>query len=66
MLRRYLKLISRYCMEHKLFDLPLNEAYALDLPFQLQSLPYKLENIGERVLWVEPASSTERLEIVES
>lgn len=66
MLRRYLKLIFRYCMEHELFDLPLNEAYELDLPFQLQSLLYKLGNIGERVLWVEPVSSTERLEIIES
>lgn len=66
MLRRYLKLVFRYCLENELLDLPLDEAYEMDLPFQLQSLPYKLENIGERVLWVEPVSSTERLDIVES
>ncbi len=61
MLRRYLKLISRCCTELELLELPLAEAYQLNLPFQLQNLPYKLENVGERVLWVEPASSTERL-----
>ena len=53
-------------LETKLLDLPLDEAYELDLPFQLQSLPYKLDNVGERVLWVEPVSSTERHDIVES
>jgi|AntDeeMetagen681_2_1112603.scaffolds.fasta_scaffold10059_2 hypothetical protein len=66
MLRRYIKLISRYCTEHELLELPLAEACQLTLPFQLQNLPYKLENVGERVLWVEPASSTERLEVIES
>ena len=54
LLRRYLKLVARYCEENQLLDLPLTEVAAIKLPFQIMALPYKLENIEHRVLWVEP------------
>ena len=54
LLRRYLKLVAKYCEENQLLDLPLTEVAATKLPFQMMALPYKFENIECRVLWVEP------------
>ena len=64
LLRRYLKLVLRYCTELNILEFPLEEAYKLDLPFELKNLPYKLEDLGERALWVEPISSAEKLEAI--
>lgn len=66
LLRRYLKLVFRYCTELNILDLPLEEALKLALPFELEGLPYKLENLEKRVLWVKPISSTEQLEVIKS
>ncbi len=54
LLRRYLKLVTKYCEQNQLLDLPLTEVATMKLPFQIMALPYKLENIEHRVLWVEP------------
>ena len=45
LLRRYLKLVARYCEQNRLLDLPLTEVAATELPFQIMALPYKRENI---------------------
>jgi len=57
MLRRYIKLVARYCVENHLMELPLAEAQERDLPFSLRLLPYKIVNLDKRVLWVEPVES---------
>lgn len=53
-LRRYLKLVMRYCEEEGLLDKPLNEITPKSLPFDLSARPYKIDDIGNQVLWVEP------------
>lgn len=53
-LRRYLKLVMRYCKEQGFLDMPLNEITSKSLPFDLSALPYRIDDIGNQVLWVEP------------
>ncbi|WP_155834711.1 hypothetical protein [Leptolyngbya sp. PCC 6406] len=59
LLRRYLKLISRYCEQNQLLDLPLSDIGEQELPFEIMALPYKLENVEHRVLWVKPQDSSD-------
>jgi hypothetical protein len=54
LLRRYTKLIARYCDQQGLLELPLSEALQQPLPFQLQLLPYNFPDLGSLVLWVSP------------
>ena len=54
LLRRYTKLIARYCEHHGLLDLSLAEASQHQLPFKLQLLPYSFPDLGSLVLWVSP------------
>lgn len=54
LLRRFIKLVAKYCDENNLLDQPLAEVSKQNLPFQLMALPYKLNDIEKRVLWVEP------------
>lgn len=56
LLRRYLKLVARYCDENYLLDEPLTEVIKKDLPFDIMALPYKLDNLEGLVLWVNPQS----------
>lgn len=55
LLRRYIKLVAKYCEQNGLLDLPLSKITLITLPFDLLALPYKLEGIEHRVLWVEPS-----------
>ncbi|WP_024539758.1 HNH endonuclease [Comamonas badia] len=57
LLRRYLKLITAYCLEHGLMDSDLAEVDKLQLPFDIMAIPYKLPEPGELVLWVKPKQS---------
>ncbi len=57
LLRRYIKLIARYCEQNELLDAQLSEVVSRELPFNLMALPYKLEQLENRVLWVEPKIS---------
>lgn len=54
LLRRYIKLVSKYCEENNLLDISLEEVTYQDLPFEIMALPYLLDNIEIQVLWVEP------------
>jgi len=54
LLRRYTKLIARYCEQEGLLELPLAEALEHQLPFQLQLLPYTFPDLVSLVLWVSP------------
>lgn len=59
LLRRYLKLVFRYCEHNQLLDLPLSDIEQKELPFAIMALPYKLENVEHRVLWVKPQDSSD-------
>lgn len=57
LLRRYLKLIAAYCIEHDLMDQSLSDVKNMSLPFDIMAIPYKLPEPGELVLWVRPRST---------
>lgn len=52
LLRRYVKLVARYCVEHDILDTPLADATQLDLPFKLALLPYEFPALTTLTLWV--------------
>ncbi len=54
LLRRYIKLVAKYCDEKDLLDIPLNEALDYNLPFKLQLLPYDFPELDTLVLWIAP------------
>ena len=53
-LRRYLKLVARYCDKHDLLEVAMPEAIRMDLPFDLSLLPHTFPPVSELVLWVYP------------
>lgn len=52
LLRRYIKLVARYCDEHEILETTLAVATQQDLPFKLALLPYEFPAIGTLSLWV--------------
>jgi len=52
LLRRYTKLVARYCEQHGLLDTLLAEVGGQDLPFRLDLLPYAFPPLPSLVLWV--------------
>lgn len=56
LLRRYIKLVARYCDENGLFDMTLEDVQALELPFDIMALPYKIDDLENTVLWIEPVT----------
>ena len=52
LLRRYTKLIARYCEQHELLDTLLSDAQQKVLPFRLELLPYSFPALDSLVLWV--------------
>lgn len=58
LLRRYIKLVARYCDDHELLDTLLAVATQHRLPFKLQLLPYEFPALNTLVLWV-PATQQE-------
>ena len=57
LLRRYIKLVARYCEENCLLDMPLIELEQQELPFDIMALPYKIDDLENLTLWVEPKSA---------
>jgi len=54
LLRRYTKLVARYCDQYGLLELPLAESLLHQLPFELQLLPYRFPDLSSLVLWISP------------
>lgn len=52
LLRRYTKLVARYCTERALLETSLSDAIKMDLPFKLELLPYDFPPLSTLVLWV--------------
>ncbi|QDV87397.1 HNH endonuclease [Planctomycetes bacterium TBK1r] len=59
LLRRYLKLVARYCDENGFLTTPLAEALQLDLPFDLSLIPHSFPPLSEITLWIYPESSAD-------
>jgi hypothetical protein len=38
-LRRYLKLVYSYCVEHDILDISINDAHTMNLPFNIKLIP---------------------------
>lgn len=55
LLRRYTKLVARYCHENELLDTPLTDYDARTTPFDARLLPTVFPPLSELKLWVEPA-----------
>ena len=55
LLRRYLKLVARYCEDNDLLGVPLPDALKRDLPFDLTLLPHVFPPLTELRLWVSPS-----------
>ena len=60
LLRRYVKIVARYCEEHDLLDEPLTKVSAMDMPFDVNMLPYSFPPLGELVLWRMPEEGQDR------
>ncbi|MCA9116696.1 MAG: HNH endonuclease [Planctomycetaceae bacterium] len=58
LLRRYLKLVLRYCDELDLLELPLPEAMDRELPFELSLIPHSFPPLAELCLWIYPENSS--------
>ena len=54
LLRRYLKLVTRYCDDQELLTMPLSNVHEVELPFDLALIPHKFPPLPELVLWVYP------------
>lgn len=63
LLRRYLKIVMRYCESNNLLDLELEEAQKQALPFDLSILPHKFPPLSELKLWVYPEEEETNAEI---
>ena len=53
LLRRYMKIVSRYCEDHGIMDDALASVDASALPFDIHALPPKFPPLGELRLWAE-------------
>ena len=53
LVRRYTKLVARYCEQHELLDALLIDVQQRNLPFRLDLLPYSFPALNSLVLWVQ-------------
>ena len=58
LLRRYLKLVARYCERHSLMNVPVANVSSYDLPFEVLLLPSEFPQPADLTLWVLPSDST--------
>jgi hypothetical protein len=52
LLRRYIKLVSKFCIDHEILDTPLVSAKQKNLPFKLELLPHEFPALNTLQLWV--------------
>ena len=52
LLRRYTKLVARYCESHGMLDTALSDVMSHGLPFRIELLPYAFPDLSSVVLWV--------------
>lgn len=54
LLRRYMKIVARFCEQHGMMDTPLDKVAEAGLPFDVNLLPAKFPPLRELRLWVYP------------
>lgn len=54
LLRRYIKVVARYCDDNGLMNVRLNRVTELQSPFDLRLLPTEFPPLTELMLWVPP------------
>lgn len=54
LLRRYLKIVARFCERQNYMDTQLSAVHALGMPFDLLLLPTEFPPLAELRLWVHP------------
>lgn len=54
LLRRYLKIVARFCEENGYMDMDLPHSTVADLPFDVSLLPTKFPPLAELKLWIQP------------
>ncbi|MEO2014840.1 MAG: HNH endonuclease signature motif containing protein [Fuerstiella sp.] len=59
LLRRYLKLVARYCDEHELLLMTVPGGLRRDLPFDLSLVPHSFPPLSELTLWVQLSGGQE-------
>lgn len=59
LLRRYLKIVARYCEEAGCLDAALDTAKELGLPFQVDLLPTVFPTLSDLDIWVYPNAEDE-------
>lgn len=55
LLRRYLKIVSRFCEENGYMDMNLAQSTEAGMPFDVNLLPTKFPPLAELKLWIFPA-----------
>ncbi len=54
LLRRYTKIVARFCEENGYMNLELSKVLEADIPFDVRLLPTKYPPLKELTLWVSP------------
>ena len=58
LLRRYIKIVARYCEREGIMDLPLDRLDdGVDVPFDVRLLPTKFPPLEDLELWIYPAGT---------
>ena len=59
-LRRYIKIVARFCEENGHMEAALDEVEDADMPFDVRLLPTKFPSLAELKLWVYPEGEESR------
>ena len=54
LLRRYTKIVARYCEQNGYMDLELSTVPEEDMPFDVRLLPTKYPPLEDLTLWISP------------
>ena len=62
LLRRYMKIVAKYCNARGILDMPLDEVDSVqDMPFDLRLLPTEFPPLHTLTRWIYPRGSEERV-----
>ena len=58
LLRRYMKIVARFCEDNGYMDMGLSEVAEVDTPFDIYLLPTKFPPLKELTLWTYPSATS--------
>jgi len=65
LLRRYLKLVARYCERNELMRYSLNHPALVNLPFDIALIPQSFPELVELQHWVDPAEADQERSVAQ-